>query len=322
MAIAPDRGSDKQKQVSTTYQIALKYAERGIKVFAVNTKAKVPAVSNAVWGKSWYQSPLPAGRGGFHQASTDPMNLRFQFDRPYADGIGMPTGRVNNVIVADFDLYKTGDEGRNANAKWSEWEDDISQCQTVITQSGGRHVYFQHEIGHSKFELGSGIEIQTDGSYVLLPPSKGYQWGQRVDREDWFTPPWPAAPAARSDPSVDSIPVEELVAMQKRIQSGDQWHNNMVRAVASLHGKGLSDAEILRIGMQWQLPGYAQGETFDEIYTALQGAKVKWARTQGGTPTAKGLTHRFEDLWEQATPDMRRVWAQTAAQAVREMDND
>ncbi len=282
---------------------ALSYSGRGVAVFATTADGKAPAISNKSW-EEYLGYPVPKGRGGLHQASTDPDNLRWQFGHRNAGGIGMPCGRINGVIVADFDIHKENGTG-NAHRQWEEWSDQIGDAHQVTTRNGGKHVYFAYEEGHGKHELGENIEVQTDGAYVLLPPSKGYKVTWPVSREDWATPPWPAVPTKRiAREDVETMTSDQLLAMQAKIKAGEEWHNNMIATVAHMVMTGWSDAEILRLSRQWTLPGYSHDDTFEEVYTAIQGARVKWMLGRGLSDKERRV--RWMDDFLSFTPSQRQ----------------
>lgn len=60
-------------------------------------------------------------------------------------------------------------------------------------------------------------------------------------------------------------------------RTGDQWHNNMIRLVAHLAGKGRTSAEIMALADHITLPGYTVQQTWREMETALKGARAKYA---------------------------------------------
>lgn len=290
---------------NTLLERALQYAERGVRVFATTADGKAPSISNAAWSR-YLGKPVPKGKGGLHQATTDPDIIRWQFSWANSGGIGMPCGKVNNVIVADFDIHKeTGGRG-NAHDVMEQWAEEISMAHQVVTRNGGYHVYFAYEAGHGKHELGENIEVQTDGSYVLLPPSKGYRVKWKVDREDWSTPPWPAVPNVRqqSREDVEAMSSEDLRKLQGDLAEGT-WHDNVIRLVAHMVATGWSDAEILRHARQWTLPGYSHDDTFEEVFVALQGARVKWMVDHHPT-TDEGRMDALVDAWNRATPVVRK----------------
>lgn len=296
---------------SNILQSALKYAERGVKVFATTADGKAPSISNDAWSR-YLGREVRKGQGGLHQATCDPDNIRWQFSQRGAGGIGMPCGKVNGVIVADFDIHKEK-AGGNAHRVMDEWRDEISETHQVVTRNGGVHAYFAWEPGHGKHELGENIEVQTDGSYVLLPPSKGYRVSWKVDREDWQTPPWEAKGnkgAGRSGPRPHHVQTPaDVLAMVEDIQANaGNWHNAMVQLTAYLVGCGWSDASILRFVPQWRAAGYSHEETFDEVVIAIEGARAKWEKERPDVPknTREAILQRFEALWTAAPVAVRK----------------
>lgn len=60
--------------------------------------------------------------------------------------------------------------------------------------------------------------------------------------------------------------------------SGQEWHNNIIRLVASYVNKGLSDSEIHAITDPMTLAGYTVEDTRREVQMAIDGARAKgWA---------------------------------------------
>jgi hypothetical protein len=89
---------------------------------------------------------------------------------------GVLTGKHNNLIVIDYDIYKTGTQNITlASLKGVHG----STAYIVQTQSGGFHVYHSYE---DKFEAWGGIQgvqgfidIRNTGNYVVGGKSKGYK---------------------------------------------------------------------------------------------------------------------------------------------------
>jgi hypothetical protein len=65
----------------------------------------------------------------------------------------------------------------------------------------------------------------------------------------------------------------ERLAIQA--MSGMEWHNAVIRLVASYVGKGLSDTEIHALTQPLTLPGYTGEQTYREVQTAIDGARRK-----------------------------------------------
>lgn len=72
-----------------------------------------------------------------------------------------------------------------------------------------------------------------------------------------------------SSPSLD----RERLAIQA--MQGQEWHNAVIRLVASYVAKGLSDTEIHALTQPLTLPGYTGEETYREVQTAIDGARKK-----------------------------------------------
>lgn len=63
--------------------------------------------------------------------------------------------------------------------------------------------------------------------------------------------------------------------MAVRALSGKDWHDAVIRLVASYVAKGLSDSEIHALTQPLTLPGYTGDDTFREVQTAIEGARKK-----------------------------------------------
>ena len=181
---------EKPENIQRLTTIALEYADKGIMTFPVNVEAKAPAWSNKqlerLTGK-----PVPRGSGGYKIATKNKNGLEALFRHKGAQAVGMPTGLSNGIIVLDLDTHKPTDKGGdNARAIYDKHRDVIDATTTVKTQNGGLHAYFAYQKGHSKKELGDGIEVQTDGAYVLVPPSGGYTLLNAIPKDNLPPPPW------------------------------------------------------------------------------------------------------------------------------------
>lgn len=262
--------------------VALEYAEQGIHVFAVTRDGKAPANSNAAWARRLGRE-VRKGQGGLNMATTDPDTIRWMFSWKNAGGIAMPCGEINGVIVLDLDIHKEPGREGNANDCLRAYWDEIGECHQVETRNGGLHAYFAYEPGHRKKELGENIEVQSDGAYVLLPPSKGYRVKQVVQAEDWAAPCWAAqGPVIEQQTADDSAEVpQHVLEMARLIRERKHWHDPVRDIVAYLVGAGWSDAEILRYTFQWTWPGYNARETFETLCVMIQGARTKgWGNGQ------------------------------------------
>jgi hypothetical protein len=73
------------------------------------------------------------------------------------------------------------------------------------------------------------------------------------------------------------------------VMTGDDWHNNIIRLVASYVSKGLSDEEIHAITDSFTLSGYSVDDTRQEVQQAINGARDK-----GWTPPPDPIKERMQ----------------------------
>lgn len=125
---------------------------------------KVPVFPVVARGKK------PLTPHGFKDASNDPRDVeRWWTEHPDAN-IGMPTGAVSGIFVLDIDFRSGGDK---TLALLQKETGPLPQTLTVTT-GNGFHLYFRYPSGQQykwKKQPGAGIDIKSDGGYVLLPPS-------------------------------------------------------------------------------------------------------------------------------------------------------
>lgn len=67
--------------------------------------------------------------------------------------------------------------------------------------------------------------------------------------------------------------VSEMIRLT---QTGQQWHNNMIRLVAHWLGRSWSNAEILIACEALTLPGYTHEQTRDDVLKAIDGGRKRW----------------------------------------------
>lgn len=135
---------------SPRYLTALAYAEQGIPVF--------PCV---VGGK------FPATQHSFKDRTTDRASIdRWWLNNDYNVAV-VPDDM--GCFVIDLDPKNNGLE------TWHRLICDKIEptTRTVITPSGGLHLYFLTDIARRPCagKLGDGIDIRGADSYVLIPPS-------------------------------------------------------------------------------------------------------------------------------------------------------
>ena len=100
--------------------------------------------------------------------------------------VGLPTGKINNILVLDIDVNKESKNENGGMDKINEYIKQFGDINTLetITPSGGRHYYFKYDSSipdiqyimknHLYTRAGVGgysIDIRSDGGYIVAPPS-------------------------------------------------------------------------------------------------------------------------------------------------------
>ena len=165
----------------TMLEHALNYAKNGIYIFPCG------------------QTKQPLCTHGFKDATKDESIIRAWWTKWPLAAIGMPTGKINGVIVLDVDIDKEkGTDGEAALKTLLEKQGvSLPPTLTVRTPRGGRHIHLDPLdaiIKSSTSKIGPGLDIKAEGGYVLLPPSqngsgKGYvlEVNEGVaDVPEWF----------------------------------------------------------------------------------------------------------------------------------------
>ncbi|MGO2746873.1 bifunctional DNA primase/polymerase [Microbacterium sp.] len=115
----------------------------------------------------------PLTRRGFHDASSDPAQIRAWWRRWPAANIGVPTGRASGLLVVDVDVHGPVDgrasfDRATAAGLTGGWE------LLVRTPTGGMHAYYPATPGTEQrsWQAGrAGVDFRGDGGYIIVPPS-------------------------------------------------------------------------------------------------------------------------------------------------------
>ena len=126
---------------------ALKYADLGFNVIPISPKSKRPMVK---WQKYMLEK-------------VSKNQIQSHWSRYPESNIGLVCGEISNLVVVDIDPRNGGE----AYAKKLTFPSTI--CS--LTGSGGRHYYYAWDRRIKKSRPFPGIDIQSDGSYILAPPS-------------------------------------------------------------------------------------------------------------------------------------------------------
>jgi len=130
-----------------------------------------------------------------HKHPTDEEITKWWTDTPKAN-IGIVTGKISNLAVADFDKY----DPKFSEETALEYFPDTILTPTVTTPQGGSHLYFRYPDSDLRNNARAlpGIDLRAEGGYVVAPPSvngngKKYEWQVRL-----------------SDSEIEQIPVDYI----------------------------------------------------------------------------------------------------------------
>jgi hypothetical protein len=218
------------------------------------------AIQLAAWAPVFPCRPdkRPACPHGFHDATTDPTEIRRLFNGSGAL-IGIPTGSASGFDVLDVDPRHGG----------QEWEEQnrhrLPETRTHQTMGGGRHWLFRHVEGvhNSASAIAPGIDVRGEGGYVITPPSPGYSVISDAEIAHW--PDWLLAevlpktrdPTPRPPPSTyDPIPSKRLeafvAAVLARVSAAPEGQKHFILRNQAMilggiaHLGSLSHADLLR----------------------------------------------------------------------------
>jgi len=154
---------------------ALKYQEECFSIIPVG-RDKRPLVE---WAEFQTQKP-----------SRD--EVQAWWERFPTAGIGMITGKINNLTVLDCD-------SEEAIKTVEGFLPESFEISIANTPRNGRHYFFNYtpEL-HSRNGAGANLDVKSDGGYVVVPPSRGmkgsYAWKDNSDiRTNTVLPPIPPA---------------------------------------------------------------------------------------------------------------------------------
>jgi putative DNA primase/helicase len=127
-------------------------------------------------------------RSGVSDASRDPEMIRFWFEKWPDANLGIATGKRSDLLVLDVD-------GLTGAYALDEIENEFSPLpETLIQRTGkrhGKHYLFSYPEGvsipNSVGDIGSGLDIRSDGGYIVSDPSI-HASGRRYQIESWAAP--------------------------------------------------------------------------------------------------------------------------------------
>lgn len=142
-------------------EVAISYAQRGIKVFPCNPKTK---------------SPMLRGENGFLDATSDLRKIKAWWKKHPNAMVGSPNDQFTVIDIDDYDLCPTGKMLTNMAMEKLRASGVVSDSTLrVKTKSGGTHLYFKNNpIIRRSIQCLPNIDLLANGGYVILPDQNNY----------------------------------------------------------------------------------------------------------------------------------------------------
>ena len=214
---------------------ALSYARQGLAVFPLMEQNKIPAVEGGVKSATTAETVIMGGWGS----------------RPHMN-VGIACGSVSGgLVVIDLDVHpEDGEDGTITLRDWETEHGELPETASVITGSGGVHLLYKtkERISNSvnkKF----GVDIRSDGGYIVAPPSIHPDTGRPYEWEEYLQD----RPIAKADDNVMAFIAyvqkgtkaeSERFVMPEEVGKGER-NDTLFRLACSYQEKGFDDDVLL-----------------------------------------------------------------------------
>ncbi|HZH33003.1 MAG TPA: bifunctional DNA primase/polymerase [Pyrinomonadaceae bacterium] len=162
-------------------EAALTYARRGWAVFPLHHPVEGNACSCSQGKACRSTGKHPRTRQGLKDATTNEGQVRAWWRRWPEANVGLAMGRTSGLVALDVDPRSGGDASL---AELFDEHESFPATLEALTGGGGFHFLFSHpgvKFKNSSSVLGEGLDIKTDGGYIVAAPSlhasgKRYEW--------------------------------------------------------------------------------------------------------------------------------------------------
>lgn len=240
-------------------QAALHYASMGLRVFPVKEGTKGSNGGQLL--RSWKD-----------EATTDLNTVQVWWQQwPNAD-ICIATG--NGLLVIDLDV-KGKEDGISSLLNWVAINGTMPATAVAKTKSGGQHHYYMVKATYPNSRgFLPGIDIRSNGGYVVAPPSDGYEWVNNY-------------PIAEANQLVynflEKKDVQKFFTLPAEIPEGRR-NDTLFKYAASLQANGLPDDVILeavqKINYERCLPALPDVD----INTIVHSVTARYKKGKGNHP--------------------------------------
>ena len=226
------------------------YVSKGISVIPLSPKSKVPSNNKLPIKKDDQGNPVLKDNGEPERTWT-PFTQRFPadeeleawFDKGSNDNIAIVTGKLSGITGVDLDGKEACDFAEEHN---------FPLTPTVKTGKGF-HLYYRNKEGTRNFQKRDdlpGIDLRSEGGYVVAPPSihpsgVQYEWVEGKSLDDLPLAELPEIILAKSPEH--KTPLKELY---QGVPEGMR-NDSLTRIIGSLVNDGLSLEECLSLALAW-----------------------------------------------------------------------
>jgi hypothetical protein len=272
-------------------------------------------------GKPVAKAKQPLIPNGFHGASLDPHQIA-EWHARFPEAVwSTPTSAEYAVI--DIDPRHKGDATWDALVRQ---HGPIPECPTVRTGGGGWHHVLRFPPGTRKGKIGEGIDLQADGGYVILPPSRvlipehadAYRWVAKLsqtpipDAPQWLVAvavakgegetPAATRPGASGSPIIldpanpfagQAVPhtLQSHPGSRKKADRGEGQHDTYVRLVGAELRRGVDPEQVRQWAEAWAgrcTPPYLEweGQWAGLVRSATRKGEIGLHEGEGDTITS------------------------------------
>jgi hypothetical protein len=247
----------KENEKNSVLQYALKYAHRGWPVLAVHSIKD----GSCTCRRSDCSSPGKHPRfhsqlqpSGVKSANWDTGTIRQIFQKYPNGNIGIATGQ-QSFVALDVDLPDGPDSLQKLEQQFGKLPDTLKNR----TGGGGFQLLFKHPgvpIKNSVKHLGPGLDIRSDGGYVVVPPSihasgKRYRWDRPVfatcalaEMPAWLIGLLQKHNGTQSTPVTAPVHQTTDADTDKSDIPEGQRNDTLTRIAGGLHAKGFEREQI------------------------------------------------------------------------------
>ena len=257
------------KQLTKLGEAALWYAKGGgirspWPVFPLGPGGKKPRI------------PKKDGGHGFHDATTDPDQIRAWWEKYPQANIGVATGDPSGFIVIDVDVDpEKGIDGRDALQDLENQLGKLPDGPVQLTPRGGTHRLFKNPTSYrvrcnneGEEGLGTGVDVRGNGGYIAVAPSprkdqgyKEYQW--EVSSEPQKTP-LPELPTAWLDYMVERGIAEKLGSDFEQFDQAARQRFQLPQEIKP----GTRNDKLYRYACSLQSQGYPDDRLISMVFVA------------------------------------------------------